>query len=56
MAFKTEVRKRWRGDCTHNCGGCFCNTDEIELDSLGQCMTYYEKDIYAEVEGFKRDE
>lgn len=55
MSFKTEVRKCWRSECEHNYGGCYCNTDEIELDSFGQCMTYCEKDIYREVEGFSRE-
>lgn len=50
------IVKCWRSDCENNyCGICY-SADDIELDTTGQCMTYIEKDIYAEVEGFKRDE
>jgi hypothetical protein len=33
-----------------------CNAAVVEIGSEGSCLTYEEKDIYAEVEEFKRDE
>jgi hypothetical protein len=53
---RTCCNKELNSTCLFSCSlGCYCDTDEIELDSIGQCMTYCEKDIYREVEGFKRD-
>lgn len=42
--------------CKYNCDNA-CSAAEVEIgyssDGAG-CLTYEEKDIYAEVEGFKR--
>lgn len=32
-----------------------CEAAVVEVSSDGSCLTYEEKDIYAEVEGFRRE-
>lgn len=44
--------------CKYNCGNA-CIAAEVEIgcgEDGTSCLTYEEKDIYAEVEGFKRDD
>lgn len=41
--------------CKHNYRYS-CEAAKLELGSDGSCLTYDERDIYKEAEGFKRDE
>ena len=43
----------WRGECEYNVAGK-CTAHSIIIGTYGNCLTFNEKDIYAEVEGFKR--
>jgi hypothetical protein len=50
-----DVRTCWDNTCHYNRGGCYCNAPEVEIAADHECLTYEEKDIYAEAEGFGRD-
>lgn len=43
----------WRRECEYN-KASKCTAASIVIGGLGTCLTFNEKDIYAEVEGFKR--
>lgn len=49
------VRKCYRGDCECNVEGAYCDACEVIVGTAGDCLTYTQKDIYKEVEGFSRD-
>ncbi len=47
-------------ECKFNPRGCYCEYydgwNTIRIGSKGECVTFKEKDIYAEAEVFKRFE
>ena len=48
-----NVRKCKRSECEFNCGGCYCELDEISIDEYGQCEDYaYRTTPVNEVEDF----
>jgi hypothetical protein len=51
-----NIRTCWDNTCRYNRGGCYCDAAEIEVSINHECLTYEEIDIYAEAEGFKRNE
>ena len=42
-------------DCEYNHRGHSCHADDVEIDFDGTCLTFEQKDIYKEVEGFNRE-
>lgn len=44
----------WRRECEYNLANQ-CMAHSVMIGSFGDCLTYTEKDIYKEVEGFSRD-
>lgn len=51
-----SIRTCWNERCKYNRSGCYCDADEVEIGANHECLTYEELDIYAEAEGFKRDD
>lgn len=51
-----SIKTCWNTSCEYNRSGCYCDAYDIEIDTDGNCMTFMEKDIYKEVEGFRRDD
>lgn len=49
-----SIRTCWNDRCEYNCNGCYCDAPEVEIGTDGSCLTFEEKDIYKEVDGFSR--
>ena len=50
-----SIRKCWNDKCAYSCDGCYCDAVEVMIGTDGSCLTFEEKDIYREVEGFSRE-